>query len=133
MIQKAQSNGLVTGLIPHLFESGIAVLQYADDTILCLQHDCEKANNMKLLLYLYELMSGLKINFQKSEVIVLGGNNVIAQQYADLFHCQVGSFPIKYLGVPISPSRLYVVDWEMVDQKVMHMSMFLLPKTVIKN
>jgi hypothetical protein len=23
----------------------------------------------------------------------------------------MGSFPIKYLGVPVSPSRLHVVDW----------------------
>jgi hypothetical protein len=26
--------------------------------------------------------------------------------YAEIFSCQIGSFPIKYLGVPVSPSRL---------------------------
>lgn len=65
MIHRAQQNGLITGLVPHLISNGVAILQYADDTILCLQHDLEKANNLKLLLYLFELMSGLKINFRK--------------------------------------------------------------------
>lgn len=29
------------------------------------------AVNMKLLLYMYEMLAGLKINFSKSEVIVI--------------------------------------------------------------
>jgi hypothetical protein len=36
MIQQAQSAGLVTGLVPHLIENGVVILQYADDTILLL-------------------------------------------------------------------------------------------------
>jgi hypothetical protein len=31
--------------------------------------------------------------------------------YAEIFNCQIGTFPIKYLGVPDSPSRLHVSDW----------------------
>ena len=53
---------------------------------------------MKLLLYIYELMSGLKINFSKSEVIMLYGDDNMSMQYAELFNCQIGTFPIKYLG-----------------------------------
>ena len=67
MIRKAQQNGLLTGLASDLVPNGVAVLQYADDTIICLEHDVEKALNLKLLLYMFELMSGLKVNFQKSE------------------------------------------------------------------
>jgi hypothetical protein len=36
-------------------------------------HDFEKAINLKLLLYMFELMSGLKINYQKSEIFLLVG------------------------------------------------------------
>jgi hypothetical protein len=32
----------------------IVVLQYVDDTILCLENNVEKASNVKLLLPLYE-------------------------------------------------------------------------------
>jgi len=59
MILKAQSNKLFYGLVSHIVEDGVAVLQYADDTIICLKHDIEGARNMKLLLYLYELMAEL--------------------------------------------------------------------------
>jgi hypothetical protein len=51
---------------------GIAILQYADDTILRLENDFEKARNVKLLLYIFEQMFGVKINFKKSETLILG-------------------------------------------------------------
>jgi hypothetical protein len=57
MIRKAQRNGLITGLADNLIPHGIAVLQYADDTIVCLKKGIENARNMKLL-YLYEMMAG---------------------------------------------------------------------------
>jgi hypothetical protein len=88
----------------------VAILQYVNDTIVCLENDIVGARNMKLLPYLYELMYGLKVNFSKSEVVVINGDVDITAQYADTFNCQVGSSPIKYLGVPVSPSRLKVID-----------------------
>jgi hypothetical protein len=62
-------------------------------------------------------MSGLKINFEKSELILVGGDNDLAKEYAEVFNCQVGLFPIKYLGVLVSPSRLKVVDWLKLEEK----------------
>jgi hypothetical protein len=62
-------------------------------------------------------MSGLKINFEKSELFLVGGHNNIAQEYADVFNCQVGLFPINYIDVPVSPSRLKVADWLKLEEK----------------
>ena len=62
MVRKAQRNDLICGLADNLVDKCVAVLQYADDTIMCLKDDLNVARNMKLLLYLYELMSGVKIN-----------------------------------------------------------------------
>lgn len=39
MVLKAQSNGLFVGMAPDLIDKGVAVLQYADDTVICLSHD----------------------------------------------------------------------------------------------
>jgi hypothetical protein len=72
MMIKAQHIGLVIGLISNLIPTGVAILQYADDTIICLKNDLEKARNVKLLLYFFEIMSGLRINFDKSEVMMIG-------------------------------------------------------------
>lgn len=101
MVYRAQSLNLIQGLIPHLVSPGIAILQCADDTILCFAHDVEKAINLKLLLYTFEMMSGLKINFTKSELYLAAGDNNIAQHYSDVFGCNVGEIPFTYLGVPV--------------------------------
>jgi hypothetical protein len=38
----------------------------------------EKARNVKLMLYIFEQMSDLNINFEKSEIILVGGDNNLA-------------------------------------------------------
>ena len=111
MIKHAQKNCLVKGLTSNLIENAVAVLQYADDTIICLENDMGSARNMKLLLYFYEIMSCLKINFSKSELVMINGDDMLEKQFSELFNCQIGHFPIKYLGIPVSPSKLHVADW----------------------
>jgi hypothetical protein len=77
MVCKAQQNNLVTGLCSDIIPGGggVAILQYADDTILCMENDLNMARNMKLLLYVFEQMVVLKINFDKSGVLAIGGDN----------------------------------------------------------
>ena len=163
IVRKAQRANLITGLAENLIPGGVILLQYADDTIVCLQNDMTKARNMKLLLCFYEMMSGLKINFSKSEIIMIHGDDSLNTQYADLFNCQIGSFSLKYLGVPISPGRLHIKDWLPLVEKnekklaswkgsslsiagrvtlinsclsitfIYHMSMYLFPKTIVNS
>jgi hypothetical protein len=71
MVLRAQSNGLITGLISHMIPDGIAIMQYADDRVLCLKNDIAIGRNAKLLLYMFEQLYGLKINFEKSELILV--------------------------------------------------------------
>jgi len=68
LISRAKVDGQISGVVPHLIDGGLSVLQYADDTILFMDHDLEKAQNMKLLLCAFEQVSGLKINYHKSEL-----------------------------------------------------------------
>jgi hypothetical protein len=65
----------------------------------------------------YEQMPGLKINFEKNKVIVIGGDNEVDVTYAEFFYCQIGKFPIKYLGVPIAASRLHIIGWMRLEEK----------------
>ena len=162
MVHKTQENNLIIGLISHVIPNGVAILQFVDDTILFLKHDLEGATHMKLLLYLFEMFAGLKINFNKSEILMINDEENWGNQYAEIFNCQVGLFPIKYLGVPVSPSKLKVSDWLPLVEKgnkrldvwkggtlsiagrstlisaslnnssVYHMSVYLLPKSTIK-
>jgi hypothetical protein len=68
----------------------------------------KKARNVKLLLYLFEQMFGLKINFEKSELLLIGGDDNLVVTYVDAFNCQIETFPIKYLGVPISNTTVFM-------------------------
>jgi hypothetical protein len=60
----------------------------------------ENAVNLKLLLYMFELMSGLKINYTRSEIFMIGGDNNIAEMYSSMFGCKIGLLPMTYLGMP---------------------------------
>jgi hypothetical protein len=117
LIERAKEDGQVGGLIPHLVEGGISILQYADDTILFLEHDLQKAVNMKLILCLFEELSGLKINFHKSELFCFGKAKEEEQQYKQIFGCDIGAFPFRYLGIPIHYRKLKNSDWYPVETR----------------
>jgi hypothetical protein len=72
LINRAKSERQTKGLIPYLTDHGLSILQYADDTILFMEHNIDQARNIKLLLSAFEQMSGLKINFHKSEIFCFG-------------------------------------------------------------
>lgn len=49
------------GVIPHLVDDGLSILQYAYDTIIFLDHDLEQAKKHEVTLSIFEQLSGLKI------------------------------------------------------------------------
>jgi hypothetical protein len=74
--------------------------------------------NVKFLLYCFENMSGLKINYQKSEVYVLGCTKEEEKRVAEMLNCNVGNLPMKYLGVMIHNRHMTVNDLSYIYQKV---------------
>jgi hypothetical protein len=72
LITPAKEDRQIKGLVPHLVDGGICILQYTDDTILFIEHDLKQAVNIKLLLCAFEKLSRLKINFHKSELFCYG-------------------------------------------------------------
>jgi hypothetical protein len=117
IIQRAKEDGKVDGLIPHLVDGGISILQYADDTIIFMENNLEKALNMKLILYIFEQISGLKINFHKSELYYFGQAKYLEDSYKELFGCKSGSFPFKYLGILIHFRRLRNCEWKPLEDR----------------
>jgi hypothetical protein len=90
LLTRAKEAGLIRGLIPELVEGGLTHLQYADDTIIFLEVAREVIANTKLLLYCFENMSGLKINYHKSEVVVVGAIKKESADIANILNCRVG-------------------------------------------
>jgi hypothetical protein len=50
-------------------------LQYADDSILFLENDVSFAMSLKHILTCFELMSGMRINYSKSELVLINMDN----------------------------------------------------------
>jgi hypothetical protein len=78
----------------------------------------EYVANLKFILYCFEDMSGLKINFHKSEVVVLGVSKEESTRLANCLNCKEGEMPIKYLRIPVTSAKLYTVDLMYVGLKV---------------
>jgi len=81
-----------------------------------MEHNLEQAQNLKLILCAFEQLSGLKINFHKSELFCFGEAKEFEDHYMQLFGCNTGSFPIRYLGIPIHYRRLSNSDWLRVQE-----------------
>lgn len=81
-----------------------------------MEHDIEKAHNMKLL-YAFEQLSGLKINFHKSELYCFGEAQNDIDIYRGVFGCKTGEFALNYLGIPIHYKKLRNSDWRMVEER----------------
>jgi hypothetical protein len=82
-----------------------------------MEHDLEQATNMKLLLCAFEQLSGLKINFHKSEMFCYGEAKEIENHYTNLFGCGLGQYPFRYLGIPMHHKKISNVDWKVIEEK----------------
>ena len=82
-----------------------------------MEHDLEKAINMKLILAIFEQLSGLKINFHKSEIYCFGQAKEMQAEYCRIFGCVTGELPFKYLGIPIHYRKLLNKEWKPVEDR----------------
>jgi hypothetical protein len=57
LIARVKEDGQVDSIIPHLV-GGVSILQYADNTVIFMEPNLEKALNMKLILCIFEQLSG---------------------------------------------------------------------------
>jgi hypothetical protein len=81
-ISRAKEVEQIQGVVPHLVDEGLSIIQYADDTVIFMDNDLEKTKNMKLLLCAFKQLSGLKINFYKSELFCYGAAKANQNEYA---------------------------------------------------
>jgi len=117
LIDRAKETELIRGLVPNLVDNGLSILQYADDTILFMENDLEEAKNLKLLLCAFEQLSGLKINFHKSELFYFGAAKGVQQDYMNIFGCNVGEAPFTYLEIPLHYKRISNKDWKVIEDR----------------
>jgi hypothetical protein len=112
ILSHARVAGHIQGVVSHLIPEGVTHLQYADDTMIMIQNNDLSLINLKFILLCFELLSGMKINFHKSEVIVMGCDCEEQARVARLLNCKQGRFPFTYLGFTMSDKKLTIADME---------------------
>ena len=118
MLAKAVNNNIISGIVPHIIPQGLICLQYADDTILFLNPKPKYVRNLKWLLACFENLSGLKINYDKCEVVPINMNEDDAKLLSQIFCCKLGDLPLKYLGVPLHYLKLRREDIQYIIDKI---------------
>lgn len=112
MLKEAACNGIFRGIQMKNTAQQLTHLQFADDTIIFVEDSVESIEGVKKVLQCFQLISGLKINFEKSEILAHKTCRETQLKGAKVLGCQIGSWPMKYLGVPIGFSCKRKVFWE---------------------
>jgi hypothetical protein len=71
---------------------------------------------MKLILCIFEQLSGIKIFFHKSDFCFCFEKQRIWKMITEFFFgYEAGAFPIRYLGIPVHFWRLKISKWKPVQ------------------
>ena len=79
---------------------------YADDAALFIAPIKEEVQGVIKLLDLFGEATGLRTNFHKSTVVPIRCQGLDINDILDTLLARRATFPIKYLGLRLSPSRL---------------------------
>ena len=74
--------------------------------------------NLKVILLWFEQISGMRVNFHKSELIPMNLSDMETHDLSHFFACPVGSLPIKYLGIPLHYDNLRREDIQPLVDKI---------------
>ncbi|XP_057733818.1 uncharacterized protein LOC130948990 [Arachis stenosperma] len=118
MIGEAITNGRISPLLVGRDHIELSYLQFADDTILFCPPEEETIRNYKRLLCCFELMSGLSINFEKSNFIPVNCEQRWTGQMCQLLGCKEASLPVRYLEISLGTNPRLVKTWKPVIDKV---------------
>ena len=123
MVKAVEAQGLITGFKVAPMAPTIALLQFADNSLIFCEASADQIRNVKAILFCFEAVSRLKINFLKTELIGIRFEDSALCQLADVLGCKVGTFPVKFLGLPLCLGATKKSDWNpVVGRKKMKLS-----------
>ena len=95
----------------------VSHLQFADDTLILAEKSWANVRAMRTVLKLFEAISGLKVNFSKSQLVDV---NVPASwlSEASVLSCRLGNLPFVYLGLPIGGDPRCLSFWEPLINRI---------------
>jgi len=103
MLDKSVRNGLMSSIGVGLTGNSLQVthLLFANDTLVLCDADLGQILFLHLVLLWFEVVTRVKINMGKSELVPVDVVPNIAVR-VDVLGCKQSSFPMKYLGLSLS-------------------------------
>ncbi|XP_020253777.1 uncharacterized protein LOC109830826 [Asparagus officinalis] len=120
MIMYNVDEGLLSSLQIREPLNHIRILQFADDTLLFVRSTLKDISALKAILYIFEDISGLGINYSKSSLLYFGNIQNRGLSLSSALNCRFDSLPIKYLGLPLKRGKLSKSDWQPLLNNLHH-------------
>lgn len=96
----------------------ISHVQYADDIVLIFERSLKSCRGVKLVMLLFQLLFGLKINFGKSVLYAKDPHSDLVSSCASILGCSSGTWPFSYVGLQVGSSPRRKSFWFPVVKKV---------------
>jgi len=96
----------------------VSHLQFEDVTLILGMESWENVRTMCAVLMLFEALSGLKVNFLKSQLVGVNVSDSWLSEKALVLRCQVGSLPFVYLGLPVGGKAHRLDFWKPVIHRI---------------
>lgn len=99
------------------FGEGVQIshLLFIDDTLVFYKASLDQVTYLCRLLMWFGANLGLKINLEKSELILVGRVENL-DDLLDELRCKVGSLPSSYLGLPLGALFKSTIAWDGVEE-----------------
>jgi len=90
----------------------VSHLQVVDDTSIIAEKSWANVRAMRAALILFEAISGLKVDFTKSQLIGVNVHGSWLIEASLVLRCKVGNLPFVYLGMSIGGDARRLSFWE---------------------
>jgi hypothetical protein len=97
----------------------ISHLLFTDETSIFYGAVPDDLHLLHCLFLYFEVVSSLKINLTKSELVLVGNVNSV-ESLARILGCRVSSLPMKYLGLPLGASLKVKSIWNDIIENIEH-------------
>jgi len=91
---------------------------YADHVIIFARPTQQEARAINRLLEIFGDASGLRTNLVKCSITPIFADDTTLTEVQQILGCQIASFPIKYLGLPLSTKSLPKSGWQPLVESV---------------
>ena len=93
-------------------------LQFADDMVILCSAKEESMTSMARVLLCFHVMSGLRVNFNKSGLLCLRISDASSARLANRLKCDILQLPFKYLGFPMGENMNRIAAWNPLVEHV---------------